>query len=150
MKSILSVFKECVVSYDKVQEDGTQKRVSEKYIVCAMSFTEAEARITEEMSGLISGGFEVVNISPLPFGEVFIDETGEKEKYYKAKLAFITLDENSGKEKKTRVHYLVQADSVADANKALEEMLKGTMIDYVIEEVKETSYLDVFEKEDKK
>lgn len=144
MKSLTSVFKECVVSLERMQEDGTMKKVRESYIVDALTFGEAEERITEEMSSYSSGEFKVENISPCKFGEVFTDESMESDKWYLARLVFITIDEKTDKEKKSRVHYLVQGCSVNGAMKSIDEVMGGTMIDYIIEKVEETKYMDVF------
>lgn len=144
MKSITSKFMECVIVYDKTMEDGLQKKVSERYVVDALSFTEAEECITDEMSSYISGEFKVDNINPCKFGEVFLSESSDDDRWYLARLAFITIDEKTEREKKSKVHYLVQAGSFDGANKAIDEVMNGTMIDYVIEKVEETKYLDVF------
>ena len=126
-------------------EDGLQKKVMESYVVDAMSFTEAEARITQEMSSYISGEFTVQEIDRCQFKEIFFDDKDSSDKWYKAKVNFITIDEKTEKEKKTAVHYLVQASSVECANKNIDEVMGGTMIDYVIAGVNETRIEDVFE-----
>lgn len=84
---------ECKIRYDKMLENGMQKKVTEPYLVDAMSFTEAEARIIEEITPFISGEFEVANIKKAKINEMFFDENGDK--FYKAKVAFITIDEKS-------------------------------------------------------
>ena len=139
----------CIMKYEKVQEDGMQKKVTEQYVVDALSFSEAEKRITEEMSSYISGEFEVVNINPAPFGEVFFAEDGTSDMWFKAKLQFITIDEKTEKEKRSNVTYLVQAGSFEGARKNIDEVMGGTMIDYVIAGVNETPVMDVFEYEKK-
>lgn len=135
----------CKISYEKVMEDGLQKRVKEQYVVNAMSFTEAEARIIEQMSSYISGEFDIVEIDRCVYKEVFVsDETGA-DKWYKAKLHFITIDEKTEKEKKTVVYYLVQGSSLEDARKNIDEVMGTTMIDYAIAAIHETPVIDVFE-----
>jgi CMP-N-acetylneuraminic acid synthetase len=126
-------------------EDGLQKKVTEQYVVDALSFTEAEARIIEEMSSYISGEFEVVEIDRCVFKEVFFSDEETADKWYKAKLKFITIDEKTEKEKKSTVYYLVQAGSFEGARKNIDEVMGGTMIDYVIDTVSETKLMDVFE-----
>ena len=133
------------IRYDKVMEDGKQKKVTEQYVVDALSFGEAEERITEEMSAYISGEFEVKNINPAAFKEVFFSENDNDDRWYKAKLAFITIDEKTEKEKRSSVNYLVQAASVQSAVKNVEEVMGTTMIDYVIASITETKIMDVFE-----
>lgn len=132
------------IRYEKMQEDGMQKIVTEIYVIDAVSFTEAEKRIKEEMSAYISGEFEVKNISLAPFGEIIFDENPSADRYYKAKLAFITIDEKSGNEKRQSVTYLVQASSFNQAVKNVDEVMGGTMIDYEIISIAETQIIDVF------
>jgi hypothetical protein len=136
---------ECIIRYEKTMEDGLQKNVTEKYVLDALSFTEAESRIIEEMSSYISGEFTVVNINPCSFKEIFFSDEDTADKWYKAKLQFITIDEKTEKEKRSNVYYLVQAGSFDGAKKNIDEVMGGTMIDYVIAKVEETKYMDVFE-----
>ena len=135
----------CKIRYDKVMEDGLQKKVTEQYVVDAMSFSEAEARIIEEMSHYISGEFDVVEIDRCAFKEVFFSDLETADTWYKAKLQFITIDEKTEKEKRTAVYYLVQGSSLENARKNIDEVMGGTMIDYVISGVNETKIIDVFE-----
>lgn len=121
-----------------------QKKVTEKYLVDAMSFTEAEARIIEEMAPYISGELKVTAMKIANLSEVFASNMVEDEKWYKLKVAFITLDEKSGKEKKKYSNVLVQSRSTNDAEKDLHEFMKGTLSTYEIAEVVETKVMDVF------
>jgi hypothetical protein len=133
---------ECKVSYEKMMENGVQKRVSEPYLVDALSFTEAEARIIEEVKHLVSGEFTVTDIKRARIAELFFNEKGDR--YYRFKVSFITLDEKSGAEKKTTVQMLAQACDIKEAIAVLEDGMKGTMADYVIGSVVETMLMDVF------
>jgi CMP-N-acetylneuraminic acid synthetase len=126
-------------------ENGLQKRVTEQYVVDALSFTEAEARIIEEMSSYINGEFEVWEIDRAVFKEIFFSDDDMADKWYKSKLQFITIDENTEKEKRTNVYYLVQGSSLENARRNIDEVMGGTMIDYVISAVSETTIMDVFE-----
>jgi hypothetical protein len=126
-------------------DDGLQKKVTEAYVVDALSFSEAEEKIIEEMSSYISGEFNVTDIKEASYGEIFFSDLDSADKWYKAKLQFITLDEKSGKEKRSNVNYLVQAGSFNGAVKNLDEVMGGTMIDYVIISMTETLLMDVFE-----
>ncbi|UKK52689.1 DUF4494 domain-containing protein [Prevotella sp. E2-28] len=144
MKTVSGTFKECIITLEKVMEDGSQKKVSEKYVVDAITFGEAETKITEEMASYVSGEFGVDNINPCKFREIFVSDKDTDDTWYIARLAFIVLDEKTDKEKKSRVHYLVQGCSVNDAMKSIDEVMGKTMIDYVIEKVEETKYVDVF------
>jgi hypothetical protein len=126
-------------------EDGLQKKVNEGYVVDALSFSEAEKRIIEEMSSYISGQFDVTDIKKAAYGEIFFNDDDMADKWYKAKLQFITIDEKTDKEKRSTVTYLVQAGSFNGAVKSIDEVMGGTMIDYVIASVAETTLMDVFE-----
>lgn len=145
MRSRTSEWFECKIRYEKVQEDGLQKKVTEVYVVDALSFTEAEERIIEEMSSYISGEFKVADIKQAPYKEIFFSDDDVADKWYKAKLAFITYDEKTEKEKRSNVCYLVQAASFNGAVKNIDEVMGGTMIDHEIISVQETSLWDVFE-----
>ena len=138
----MSTWFECVIKYDKVQENGMEKKVSESYLVDAISFTEAEARSIEEMKPFISGDFLVSGIKRSNISELFFDETGDK--WFKCKVNFITLDEKSGAEKRTASYMLVYASTVDEADKNLKEGMKGTLADYEIESIKETKIMDVY------
>ena len=140
----MSKYFECKIKYNKVLEDGKEKLVTEKYLVSAMSFTEAEANFIKEITPYISGEFFIDDISRADYSELFLSEDESADKYYDAKLAFITLDEKSGKEKKTNVNMLVQADDMRDAMNRLDEGMKGTMCDYQSVKLQETSLVDVF------
>lgn len=132
----------CKVSYEKILENGMQKKVTEPYLVDALSFTEAEARIIEEMSPFITGEFTVSAVGRAKLSEVFFNEDGDR--YYKVKIYFITLDEKSGIEKKTAAQMLVQASNLKEAITVLEEGMKGTLADYTIASIAETQIMDVY------
>lgn len=145
MRSRTANWFECKIRYEKIMEDGLQKKVKETYTVDALSFSEAEERITEEMSSYISGEFEVSDIKKAPYKEIFFSDDPTADRWYKTKLQFITIDEKTEKEKRSAVSYLVQAGSLNTAVKNIEEVMGGTMIDYVIAAVAETTLMDVFE-----
>lgn len=135
---------ECKVRYEKVMENGASKKVTEPYLVDALSFTEAEARIIEEVSPFISGEFTVSDIKRANYSELFDSENAEADRWFKCKLLFITLDEKSGAERKTATTVLVKAKDLREAVKNLDEGMKGTMADYTIASVAETAIMDVF------
>jgi hypothetical protein len=145
MRSRSANWIECKIRYEKVMEDGLQKKVTENYVVDALSFSEAEERITEEMSSYISGEFDVADIKKAAYGEIFFSDDEMADKWYKTKLQFITYDEKTDKEKRSSVTYLVQAGSFNGAVKNIDEAMGGTMIDYVISSVAETTLMDVYE-----
>ena len=144
MKSRTSDWFETKIRYDKTQEDGGQKPVTEQYVVDALSFTEAEKALIEEMQTYISGDYKITGIKPAPYHEIFFSDLNADDKWYKAKLQFITIDEKTQKEKRSNVNYLVQAGSLSKAVKYVEEVMGGTMIDYVISAINETPIMDVF------
>ena len=122
MRSRTATWFECKISYEKVMEDGLQKKVIENYAVDALSFTEAEKRIMEEMSSYISGEFKIKDIKIAPYGEIFFSDDEMADRWY-----------------------LVQAGTLNGAVKNIDEVMGGTMIDYVISSVAETTLMDVFE-----
>ena len=145
MRSRTAIWFECKIAYEKVMEDGLQKKVSESYVVDALSFTEAEKRIMEEMSSFISGEFTIKDIKIAPYKEIFFSDEELADRWYKAKLEFITIDEKTEKEKRSAVNYLVQAGTLKGAVGNIESVMGTTMIDYVIASVTETKLMDVFE-----
>lgn len=145
MRSRTAIWFECKIAYEKVMEDGLQKKVSENYAVDALSFTEAEKRIMEQMSSYISGEFTIKDIKIAPYKEIFFSDEEMADRWYKAKLQFITIDEKTEKEKRSNVNYLVQAGTLKGAVGNIESVMGTTMIDYVIAAVSETTLMDVFE-----
>ena len=125
-------------------ENGMNKKVTEPYLVDALSFTEAESRIIEEMTPFISGEFEVSGVAKANYNELFPSEEESADRWFKCKLWFITLDEKSGAEKRTSTNVLVQASDLRDAIKKLDEGMKDTLADYVIASVAETAIMDVY------
>lgn len=133
---------ECKISYDKMLENGQQKKVTEPYLVDALSFTEAEARIIEQIRPYITGEFTVADIKRAKLSEIFFNENGDR--YFKAKVYFITLDEKSGQEKRTASNMLAQACDIKEALKVVEKGMEGTLADYAIGALSETSLMDIF------
>lgn len=134
----------CKIRYEKTMENGMNKKVTEPYLVDALSFTEAESRIIEEMTPYISGEFEVAGVAKANYNELFPSEDESADRWFKCKLWFITLDEKSGAEKRTSTNVLVQASDLRDAIKKLDEGMKDTLADYVIASVAETAIMDVY------
>lgn len=140
----MHTFFEVRVRYEKVMETGTNKQVTEPYLIDALSFTEAEARIIEKMKPFISGEFKVKAVKQANYSELFFSNDKNADIWYKAKLAFVTLDEKSGAEKKTYTNILIQALDLRDAVKKLDENMKGTLVDYRIVSISETKIIDVY------
>ncbi|MBQ4525960.1 MAG: DUF4494 domain-containing protein [Bacteroidaceae bacterium] len=135
---------ECKIRYEKTLENGMVKKVTEPYLVDALSFTEAEARIIEEMKPFISGEFTVSDIKRANYSELFFCDEDAADRWFKSKLLFITLDEKSGNEKKVASNVLIQASDLRDAVKKLDEGMKGSMADYEIASMAETPIMDVY------
>ncbi|MGN0219511.1 MAG: DUF4494 domain-containing protein [Muribaculaceae bacterium] len=133
---------ECKVRYDKLQENGAVKKVTEPYLVDALSFTEAEARIIDEQTPYISGEFSVSAVKRTKIAEIFWNEEGDK--WYLVKVAFITIDERSGVEKRSTSQILVQAKDFKNALDTFLEGMKGTMADFEIVGINETPLIDVY------
>lgn len=143
MRSRTAQWFETTVRYGKL------KKVSERYVVDALSFGEAEERITREMTHYISGEFQVKKIDPAVYGEIFFSDNSSDDRWYKVKLSFITIDEKTEKEKRTHVTYLVQGASTRGAEDNTKKVMDGTAIDYVVDSVSDTKILDVFEHDSK-
>lgn len=125
-----------------MQENGSQKKVNEPYLVDALTFTEAETRILENIKPYMSGEYTVSAVKKTKISEIFFNPDGDR--YFMVKVNFIQLDEKSGTEKRTSTLILVQASDFKDALKKFEEGMKGTMADYEIGSITETSICDVF------
>lgn len=138
----MALWFECKVRYEKLQENGAVKRVNEPYLVDALTFTEAESRIIEEMTPCISGEFSISAVKKTKVAEIFFDETADR--YYMVKVNFISLDEKNGTEKKVANFILVQASDFDDALKNFKKGMEGTMSDYEIVSITETMIMDVF------
>ena len=144
MKTKFSKYFEVKIQYQKMQEDGKEKRVTEQYVVESSNFTEAENRIIEEMTPYISGEFDVVSEKIAPYNEIFLSDNSNDDKWFVSKVGFITLDERTAKEKKQTFRYLVQAATSEIALDYTKEMLSHGMSDYSIDSVKDTPIIDVF------
>lgn len=139
---------ECKVSYERQADSMGMKKVSESYLVDALSFTEAEERIIKEIRPFVSvGELEVVNIRRARIAELFLNEEAEDDRYFRAKVNFITVDEKSGSEKKTSATMIVKSDSLPNAVTELKAQLESQMASYEIAAVTDTQILDVFQYE---
>jgi len=136
---------ECKIKYEKTAEEGKIVRVSEAYLVDALTFSEAEERINKEMEPFISGEFSVSTIRKARINEMFFNENGDK--WYRCKVFFITLDEEKGIEKKIATTMMVQANDIKEAWDGLHEGMKGSMADYSVAAITETNIMDVYKYE---
>lgn len=142
--SMMHTWFECKVRYEKTLENGSEKNITEIYLVDALNFTEAENRIIEEMKPFIKGEFTVADIKRANYSELFEDDAEDADKWYKCKVMFTTIDEKNGKEKKTASNILVQAGSLRESLNKLEEGMKGTMSDWEVTSITETTIMDVY------
>lgn len=134
---------ECAVRYDKTAENGLVKKVTEVYCVKAESFATAEERIIEETAGYASGDYEVKNITPAPYSEIFYDDGGDI--YFRAKLQFATIDEVTGREKVTSTVFLVCAKDFPTALATVQKVMDAGGLDYRTAQLSETKILQVYE-----
>jgi hypothetical protein len=133
---------ECKVKYRKTDDLGLQKITTEPYLVDALSYTEAETRINEEMSAYISEEFKITNIKVANYTEIHPFENADR--WFKSKVSLLAYDEESGKERKTNMYLLVQANDVKEAFDNTTSAMKGTMGDYTIPAISESPIMDVF------
>ncbi len=133
---------ECKAKYQKNDENGKIKTVSETYLIDAVSFTEAEERINKELEPYISGEFNITNIKIANYSELVPNDNGDR--WFKCKVTFITVDQEKGTERRASTYMLVQANNVKEAYEMLEKSMSGTVSDYEIPMIQESSLLDVF------
>ena len=134
----------CKIKYDKVSEEGLLKKENETYMVDALSFTEAEERFITEMEPYMSGEFEVTDIKKTKVAELLESEDTQADKWYKANVALITIDEKTAKEKKQNCPMYVQATDIKDAMQRLYAFMATTLGDYTLTSIAETSIMDVY------
>ncbi len=133
---------ECTAKYIKMDENGHEKKASETYLLDAISFTEAESRIFKELQSMVSAEFTVSKIAKTRITEIIPSDTGDR--WYKAKVTFITVDEESGKEKRTSQMVLVFSNDIKEAYDQIIQAMHGMMADFVISGINESTILDVF------
>ncbi len=133
---------ECKAQFDKMMENGSLKKVTEPYMVDALSFTEAEARIIDELTPFVSGGLEIKAVKKTRIGEIFWDDSADK--WYLVKVAFITIDEKTAAEKKQISQILVAGSDFKGAYDNFMEGMKGTLADFDIVSITETAIMDVY------
>lgn len=149
MKTRSGNFYECVVKYDKLTEHGALKKVSETYCVEAESFADAERHVEDNTVMYSEGEYEIANITPAKYKEIFFgDNEDEDELYFKAKLEFLTLDENTGKEKKTTVYYLVTAKDFAASLNVVQKAMGGAAVNYTTAQITESKIIELFLKDE--
>ncbi|SKB59333.1 DUF4494 domain-containing protein [Alkalitalea saponilacus] len=134
---------ECKVKYIKIDETtGKEKKVSEPYLVDAVSFTEAESRIHKELEQMIRGEFHVTNIRKADYSDIFPNDNADR--WYKCKVAYVSIDENAGKEKKVSSQMLVMGNDLKEAYENLMDSLSGMTVDFEVTAIVESPIMDVF------
>lgn len=137
-----TIWYECKVKYRKTDDTGVQKITTEPYLVDALSYTEAESRINQEMSAYISEEFRITNIKIGNYAEIHPFENADR--WFKTKISLLAYDEESGKERKSNMYLLVQANDVKEAYDNTITVMKNTMGDYTIPAISESPIMDVF------
>ena len=127
-----------------MSEDGKEKKVNEAYLLDAMSYTEAESRITREMESVVSGDYYISSLKKSNITEVVPSEDETDDRWYKAKVAIIDADEVSGKEKSSFQYYLVAASDIKRALENLEKSLSTFVVPYEIASLADTTFMDVY------
>jgi len=132
---------ECKVKYQKMMQDGKVKKVTEPYLVDAVSFTDAEKRINEMLGPYISSEFIITNIKIANYSEVHPNENGDR--WFKCKITFVNIDEK-GVERKSNTYILMQSNDAKETYDSIEELFTGTIIDFEISGIQESTIIDVF------
>lgn len=140
MKTEAGIFFEIRARFDKTDENGETKKVTEMYVLKSSDFGDAYKKAMEEIAPFTSGTLDIVNMKIAVYSEVLLPDGGDK--FYRAKCSFITLDERTNKEKKSNFHYLVRASNLEQARKRIDEYLSYSMADFIIAEVVETKAID--------
>lgn len=138
----MNIFFEVTVKYSKMGDNGQEKRVTETYLIDAVNFSDAETRIHMELVQMVSGEFKVVKIQRTNLSEIIPSNSGDR--WYRAKVTFITFDESTGKEKRVSQLVLVYAETPRDANDSVIEAMKGMMADFEITAISESNIIDIF------
>lgn len=144
MKSKTSEWYEVAFRYEKTLEDGSEKTVTEQYVVEALSFTEAEQRILKELGQYVRGEYYVKAIKKAVYKDVFFENDKKEEKWFKTKLQFITIDEKTGKEKRFNVIYLVQSNSLIAVCKTIDKIMVDSVHDYESVSIQATKIVEVY------
>lgn len=140
----MAVWFEASVKYMKTNEEGRTAKVTEGYMVDALSFTEAEARIVEEMAALISGEYYLTTLKKSNITEMVYSDDENDDRWYRAKVTTVDADIVSGKEKSKPIHFLVAAHSIDGALANLKKELQTYSVDWEIGSITDTKIMDVF------
>ena len=143
MRTKVSTYFESKVRLEKINEEGMQVKFNEVYTIEACSFTDCEAKMNEYISQYTQGEFNILTEAYAKYKEIFFSDKEDETLWYKAQISFITIDEKTEKQKKSKTVYLVQGKDIESAKKNIDEVMSGSMVDYVIEGIHETTIQDI-------
>ncbi|MDA0882264.1 MAG: DUF4494 domain-containing protein [Bacteroidetes bacterium] len=132
----------CKVRYVKLDESGKEGKVTDQFLLDAYTYTEAEARMTQIIQEMGVGAYEITHITKSNFAEVLRSDEGDL--WFKIKIAFISFDDETGKEKQANQYFLISAHDVKDAYERVEKFMKGTISNFVIPSISYTKIIEVY------
>jgi hypothetical protein len=138
----MNTWYEAKIRYTKQLENGTFKKVLEPYLVSAMSFTDAETRIYEELGTLIKGEFKITSCKEIKYDDVVVYD--DVDYWFEGKLRINIASIDSEKEKLTTIKVLVSGSEIDDAFENLKEIAKKYLTDVEIVGLSKTQIIDVF------
>lgn len=133
---------ETAVRYRKMMEDGQEKKVTERFVVDALTCTEAEERTIQELTPYVSDGLDVTSSKKVNIADIFNPD--EADRFYLAKVSLISIDERSGKEKRTASQWLVGATDFSDAYETVLREINKCVADVEILALAETPVREYF------
>lgn len=139
---------ECAIKYSKTI-NGAEKKVTETYLVKADTVSEAEVRLIEKMTPYLHGDYKVTKCNQLDVMDIFLGDEVDASIYYKYKVAFITISESTGEEKKSTHLFIVYSNTVKNSLKLFEDSMRGSMLDWEIQSISATKIVEMFEEESK-
>lgn len=143
MRTVTNNYFESKVRLERINENGEQVKFNEIYTVNALSFSECEAKVEEYIAQIAQGEFDILTEVRAKYKEIFYSDKEDENLWYKASVIFITLDERSQKEKRSKNIYLVQGKDIESARRNVEEVMNGSMIQYSIDGLNETAIQDI-------
>lgn len=143
MRTVTNNYFESKVRLEKLTEDGTQAKFNELYTVNAMSFSECEAKVEEYIAQIAKGEFDILTEAHAKYKEIFYSDKEDESLWYRASVVFLTIDEKTMKQKRSKTIYLVQGKDIESARRNVEEVMNGSMVEYSIEGLNETAIQDI-------
>lgn len=134
---------ECRIKYEKNDEFGNSKSVSESYLIDAVSFTESESRLHKILENEVPSNFIVAGIRKAKIDEIVFSDL-EDILWYKSRVIYSDVDEKSGKEKKTGHVIYVAGTDLTEALDNLKESQSSLMVQWDVDSIGLSKILDVF------